>query len=321
MNDSVRLACFDTVRCEQLQAQSHTHKYSHGHALIVSGGIAKTGAARLAARGALRIGAGLVTVASPPNSLMENAAHLTAIMLQKMKGPEGLADIVSDPRINAIVIGPGCGIGDETRALVEVALSPTKTGDFLASGDEKGGAGSSPRKRTIILDADALTSFEESPGTLFTAIKASSCAAILTPHGGEFARLFPDIAEKLATPATTGPAYSKVDATREAAARSGATVVFKGADTVIAKPEGQCSIAAAVYERAAPWLATAGSGDVLAGMIAGLAARGVSDPAASAAWLHQECGRHLGPGLIAEDLPEAIPSVLKQVLDWEPPNK
>jgi len=128
----------------------------------------------------------------------------------------------------------------------------------------------------------------ESPGTLFTAIKASSCAAILTPHGGEFARLFPDIAEKLATPATTGPAYSKVDATREAAARSGATVVFKGADTVIAKPEGQCSIAAAVYERAAPWLATAGSGDVLAGMIAGLAARGVSDPAASAAWLHQD---------------------------------
>jgi len=300
MNDSVRLACFDTVRCEQLQAQSHTHKYSHGHALIVSGGIAKTGAARLAARGALRIGAGLVTVASPPNSLMENAAHLTAIMLQKMKGPEGLADILSDPRINAVVIGPGCGVGEETRALVEVALAG---------------------ERTIILDADALTSYAESPNTLFTAIKASSCAAILTPHGGEFARLFPDITEKLATPATTGPAYSKVDATREAAARSGATVIFKGADTVIAKPEGQCSIAAAVYERAAPWLATAGSGDVLAGMIAGLAARGVSSPAASAAWLHQECGRHLGPGLIAEDIPEAIPAVLKRVLDWEPSNK
>jgi len=274
------------------------HKYSHGHALIVSGGMAKTGAARLAARGALRVGAGLVTVASPPNALMENAAHLTAIMLQKMKGPEGLADILSDERINAVVIGPACGVGEETRALVNVALTS---------------------ERTVILDADALTSFADDPETLFTAIKASSCSVILTPHGGEFARLFLDIAAKLAEPPTKGPAFSKVDATREAATRSGATVLYKGADTVIAEPNGRCSIAAAVYERAAPWLATAGSGDVLAGMIAGLAARGSSDAAASAAWLHQECGRHLGPGLIAEDIPEAIPSVLKRVLDWQPP--
>ena len=281
---------------------AYKHKYAHGHALIVSGGMAKTGAARLAARGALRIGAGLVTVASPPNALMENAAHLTAIMLQKMKGPEGLADILSDGRINAVVIGPGCGIGDETRALVHVALNG---------------------KRTVILDADALTSFADTPVDLFEAIKASSCDVVLTPHGGEFARLFPDLAEKLAEPPTKGPAYSKVDAAREAATRSGATVLFKGADTVIATPEGRCTVAAAVYERAAPWLATAGSGDVLAGMIAGLAARGElgpGDAATSAAWLHQECGRHLGPGLIAEDIPEAIPTVLKRVLDWEPPN-
>lgn len=275
-----------------------THKYSHGHALIVSGGMAKTGAARLAARGALRIGAGLVTVASPPSALMENAAHLTAIMLQKMKGAEGLADILSDDRINAVVIGPGCGIGEETRALVEVALAG---------------------KRTVVLDADALNSYAEDPATLFAHIKASRCSVILTPHGGEFARLLPDIAAKLAETPAKGPAYSKVDATREAAALSGATVLYKGADTVIARPNGSCSIAAAVYERAAPWLATAGSGDVLAGMIAGLAARHVNDPAATAAWLHQECGRHLGPGLIAEDIPEAIPAVLKQVLGWQAP--
>jgi len=274
------------------------HKFNHGHALIVSGGMAKTGAARLAARGALRVGAGLVTVASPPNALMENAAHLTAIMLQKMKGAEGLAEILSDDRINAVVVGPGCGFGEATRALVEVALSG---------------------KRTVVLDADALTSYADDPESLFTTIKASPCSVILTPHGGEFARLFPDIAAKLAETPTKGPAYSKVDATREAATRSGATVLYKGADTVIAAPNGQCSIAAAVYERAAPWLATAGSGDVLAGMIAGLAARGISDPAATAAWLHQECGRHIGPGLIAEDIPEAIPSVLKRILDWKAP--
>ena len=146
--------------------------------------MAKTGAARLAARGALRIGAGLVTVASPPSALMENAAHLTAIMVQKMKGAEGLSDILSDDRINAIVIGPGCGVGAETRALVEVALSG---------------------KRAVILDADALTSFAEDPATLFTAIKDSPCSVILTPHGGEFARLFPDIAAKLAKTANQRP--------------------------------------------------------------------------------------------------------------------
>jgi len=279
------------------------HKYSHGHALVVSGGMAKTGAARLAARGALRAGAGLVTVASPPDALMENATHLTAIMLHKMKGADGLGEILSDARINSVVIGPGCGIGEETRALVEVALRATEVRGV----------------RTVILDADALTSFEDSPETLFDLIKSSPCEAILTPHSGEFARIFPDIATRLQDIPTKGPAFSKVDAVREAAPRSGATVLFKGADTVIAEPNGRCSIAAAVYDRAAPWLATAGSGDVLAGIIAGLAARGTSNPAVSGAWLHQECGRHLGPGLIAEDIPEVIPSVLKQIFGWKRP--
>lgn len=308
-----------------LSCEDQIHKYSHGHALIVSGGMAKTGAARLAARGALRIGAGLVTIASPPSALIENAAHLTAIMLQKMKGAEGLAEILTDGRINVVVIGPGCGVGEETRALVETTLSPARTGDLApsmaASPDQ--GPGSRPGQRasrTIVLDADALTSFTNDPHALFTAIAASPCAVILTPHGGEFGRLFPDIADKLSETPTRGPAYSKVDATRDAAARSGATVLYKGADTVIAAPDGSASIAAAIYERAAPWLATAGSGDVLAGMIAGLAARGVHDPAATAAWLHQECGRHLGPGLIAEDIPEAIPAVLQRLLGWEAPH-
>jgi NAD(P)H-hydrate repair Nnr-like enzyme with NAD(P)H-hydrate dehydratase domain len=136
---------------------------------------------------------------------------------------------------------------------------------------------------------------------------------VLTPHGGEFARLFPDIAAKLEAPATTGPAYSKVDATREAAVRAGCVVLFKGADTVIAAPDGRCVVNAAVYDRAAPWLATAGSGDVLSGFITGLLARGFAPMQASesGAWLHAECARSFGPGLIAEDLPQELPKVFR----------
>ncbi|MFZ1663418.1 MAG: ADP/ATP-dependent (S)-NAD(P)H-hydrate dehydratase, partial [Paracoccaceae bacterium] len=165
--------------------------------------------------------------------------------------------------------------------------------------------------RPAVLDADALTILARDPG-LFARLH-SSC--VLTPHAGEFARLFPDIAEKLAAPATNGPAYSKVDATREAAVRAECVVLFKGPDTVIADPSGRCSINSAHYERAAPWLATAGSGDVLAGFIGGLLARGF-DPMAAAetgAWLHVECARKFGPGLIAEDLPEQLPAVFRDL--------
>jgi NAD(P)H-hydrate repair Nnr-like enzyme with NAD(P)H-hydrate dehydratase domain len=138
---------------------------------------------------------------------------------------------------------------------------------------------------------------------------------VLTPHGGEFARLFPDIAEKLDAPAITGPAYSKVDANREAAKRAGCVVLFKGPDTAIAAPAGRCSINSAHYERSAPWLATAGSGDVLAGFITGLLARGFSPmhAAETGAWLHVECARKFGPGLIAEDLPEQLPAVFRDL--------
>ena len=160
-----------------------------------------------------------------------------------------------------------------------------------------------------MLDADALTALSRD-AALFAQLHKN---CILTPHAGEFARLFPDIAAKLEAPATTGPAYSKVDATREAAKRAGCTILYKGPDTVIADPSGRCSINSAQYDRAAPWLATAGSGDVLAGFITGLLARGFApmQAAETAAWLHVECARSFGPGLIAEDLPEELPKVFR----------
>lgn len=278
---------FDLDKC---QASGH-HKFSHGHALILTGGPGKTGAARLAARGALRIGAGLVTLGVPPSAQMEVACQITSLMLTRVDGAEGLASVLEDDRINALCLGPGLGI-DRAKVLVPVAL---------ASG------------RHVVLDADALSAFADAPDALFEKLHEN---CVLTPHGGEFARLFPDIADKLNALPTKGPAFSKVDATREAAKRAGCVVVFKGPDTVIAAPDGRCSINAAYYEWAAPWLATAGSGDVLAGFITGLLARGLYPMAAAetAAWLHVECARHFGPGLIAEDLPEVLPQVLKDLL-------
>lgn len=267
-----------------------THKFSYGHALILSGGSGKTGAARLAARGALRIGAGLVTLGVPLAAQTEVAAQVTAIMLQQVEDASSLSEALRDERLNALCLGPGIGL-DRGQDLVPAALA----------------AG-----RSTVLDADALTGFAKAPSTLFNMLHEN---CVLTPHGGEFARLFPDIAEKLKAVPTKGPAYSKVDATREAAKRAGCVVLFKGPDTVIAAPDGRCAINSAHYERSAPWLATAGSGDVLAGFITGLMARGF-DPmsaAETAAWLHVECARSFGPGLIAEDLPELLPRVFQQM--------
>ncbi|MXQ07352.1 NAD(P)H-hydrate dehydratase [Alphaproteobacteria bacterium GH1-50] len=277
------------ARRDALCKSPDVHKYDHGHALILSGGPGKTGAARLAARGALRIGAGLVTIGCPHTALAEVAGQVTAIMCRPLDGAPGLTELLEDTRLNALLLGPGLGLGQDTQALVLSALSG---------------------KRATVLDADALSRFSRNPETLFDALHET---CILTPHAGEFARLFPDIAEKLHAPATTGPAYSKIDATREAAAQAGCVVLLKGPDTVIADPKGRCAINASVYDRAAPWLATAGSGDVLAGFIAGLLARGLTpfDAAATAAWLHTECALSFGPGLIAEDLPEELPSVFR----------
>ena len=275
------------------------HKYSHGHALILSGPPGHGGAARMAARGALRIGAGLVTVACPHKALAENAARLDAVMLRVVEDGAGLATVLQDTRINALCVGPGLGL--DARAVGAVATVLEVSGSRITSG--------TAQPLGVVLDADALTLISRDPA-MFDLLHEN---CVLTPHGGEFARLFPDIATKLAAPATTGPAYSKVDACREAAARAGCVVLLKGADTVIADPSGKCSINSAHYERAAPWLATAGSGDVLAGFIAGLLARGFGpmQAAETAAWLHVECARSFGPGLIAEDLPEELPKVFR----------
>ena len=278
---------------DRLSKTDEAHKYAHGHALILSGGPGKGGAARLAARGALRIGAGLVTVGCPAEALAENAARLDAIMLRAVSGGgvvDGLKVALEDERINALCVGPGLGL-DAAGEVVPVVLN---------SG------------RSCVLDADALTWLAEDKECRFNLLHDK---VVMTPHAGEFARLFPDIAGKLNAPATKGPAYSKVDATREAAKRAGCVVLFKGPDTVIADPSGACSINSAHYERAAPWLATAGSGDVLAGFITGLLARGFSPMAAAetGAWLHVEAALKFGPGLIAEDLPEQLPAVFRDL--------
>ncbi len=279
-------------RSEQLAKAAPDHKYAHGHALVLSGGVGKGGAARLAARGALRIGAGLVTVGAPPSALIENAAQLNAIMLTRIEGADGLAETLLDERINAVVLGPGLGVTSLTRDLALVALA---------------------REGSVVLDADALSAFAEAPEILFAATAGKN--VVLTPHSGEFRRLFPDISERLTAPAKSGPAYSKADAARDAATRAGCVVLLKGPDTVVADPNGAVSVVSAAYERACPWLATAGSGDVLAGFIGGLLARGF--PAKSAAetgsWLHQECALEFGPGLIAEDLPETLPKVFSRL--------
>lgn len=271
------------------------HKFSHGHALVLGGGAGHGGAARMSARGALRVGAGLVTLACPPEALAENAARLDAVMLRTMADSDALRAMLADARITALCLGPGLGLDARAADLVRVALA--------------GGVGVKPRP--TLLDADALTLISRNPD-LFGLLHP---ACVLTPHAGEFARLFSDLAEKLQAPATSGPAFSKVDATREAAKRAGCVVLFKGPDTVIASPDGTCAINSAAYDRAAPWLATAGSGDVLAGFIAGLLARGFApqQAAETGAWLHVEAARSFGPGLIAEDLPEELPKVFRSL--------
>ncbi len=277
---------------QDISKTTYGHKYTHGQAFILSGGVGRGGAARMAARAALRIGAGLVTVGCPPAALIENAAQLNAIMLRSMKDADALAEALQDPRITALCMGPGLGTGDREAALVGAAVRAKHI-------------------PCVVLDADALTSVAQDR-SLFDALH-DRC--ILTPHKGEFARLFPDIAEKLDIQPSNGPAYSKVDATREAAKRAGCVVLYKGPDTVIAHPDGRCSINSAQYDRAAPWLATAGTGDVLSGFVTGLLARGFQpmQAAETAAWLHVECALSFGPGLIAEDLADELPKVFRSL--------
>ncbi|MGL3208617.1 NAD(P)H-hydrate dehydratase [Bradyrhizobium sp. BR 1433] len=262
------------------------HKYARGHAVVVSGDLASTGAARLAARAALRAGAGLVTLASPRDALAVNAAALTAVVVRAVDNPIQFAELLGDKRLNACVIGPGAGVSARTRDFVHTALSA---------------------QRHLVLDADALTSFAGAPDRLFEAIKSSAGQqVVLTPHEGEFPRLFSDISNK-------HPGRSKLERVRAAAERSGAVVLLKGADTVIASPDGRATVAA----NAPPWLATAGAGDVLSGIIAGFLAQGVAafEAASIGVWMHGESASEAGPGLIAEDLTEVLPAVFRRLYD------
>jgi NAD(P)H-hydrate epimerase len=251
--------------------------------MVLSGGATSTGAARLAARGALRAGAGLVTLAAPGDALMVNAASLTAVMLRRCDGAADLAGLLRDGRINAIALGPGLGVGPGTRERVAASLA----------------AG-----RAVVLDADALTSFEGDAEALARLAGRMSVPPVLTPHDGEFARLF------AGQPVRN--ARSKLERARLGAALTGGILVLKGPDTVIAAPDGR----AAINENGTPYLATAGSGDVLTGVAAGLLAQGMPpfEAAGAAVWLHAEAGRRFGPGLIAEDLPEGLPAVLREFL-------
>jgi NAD(P)H-hydrate epimerase len=250
--------------------EAASHKYSRGHALI-AGGAVMTGAGRLAARAALRAGAGLVTVASSEAAFAIYAASLTGIIVQPAPGLAEFRALLADPRRNAALIGPGAGVSAETR---DKALSILEAG------------------KRCVLDADAMTVFADDPSILFAAIGG---ACVMTPHEGEFSRLF-------------DPAGGKPERARRAARRSRAVILLKGADTVIAAPDGRVAINA----NAPPWLATAGSGDVLSGIVLGLLAQGMDTfaAAAAAAWMHGEAARRLGTGLIAEDLPDALPAVL-----------
>ena len=256
-------------RSELPRRTSRSHKYGHGHALVVGGGSASSGAARLAARAALRAGAGAVTVLCPDAALPVYSAHLTAVMVAPFSDEASFARLLDDPRRNAVLLGPGAGVGETLRRQVALAL----------------------KDKACVLDADALTSFSDHPQELFELVKGP---CLMTPHEGEFARLFRVEGDKLSR-------------ARTAAAQSGAVVLLKGADTVIAAPDGS----AVIQPDAPASLATAGSGDVLAGIALALIAQGMPTLAAAAAavWLHADAARRFGPGLIAEDLPEVLPEV------------
>jgi hydroxyethylthiazole kinase-like uncharacterized protein yjeF len=247
------------------------HKYRRGHCVVVSGSSHATGAARLAARGALRIGAGLVSLASPPDAVSVNAMAVTAVMVKPFEGAAGLAALLEDRRFNAVVIGPGVGKG--TQDLVRAVLAT---------------------EAAVVLDADALT-----PELMLTPLREP---AVLTPHEGEFERVFPGLLVET---------DNRVEAARAAARKAGCTVLLKGPLTVVAAADGR----AVVNGNAPPALATAGSGDVLAGFVGGLLAQGLDsyEAAAMAAWLHGEAANRFGPGLISEDLPEALPAVLRDL--------
>lgn len=251
------------------------HKYDRGHALVV-GGYPMTGAARLAARAAARAGVGLTTVAVPEAAFAIYAATLTSIMVRPIVGAHDLDRLLAEQRFSALLIGPGAGVGPSTCAAVLTVLAT---------------------RSPAVLDADALTSFADAPATLFGETHAD---CVMTPHEGEFARLFPEIEG------------SRIERASNAARTSRAIVVLKGRETIVAAPDGRVI----VNGNAPPTLATAGSGDVLGGIILGLLAQGMEPflAAAAAVWMHGAAAQAFGPGLIAEDLPDLLPAVLRQLV-------
>jgi hydroxyethylthiazole kinase-like uncharacterized protein yjeF len=252
------------------------HKHQRGRMMVVSGNVWSTGAARLAARAGLRVGAGLVTVLSPLSAVAINAAQLEAVMVRPFETDTELQRAADD--VDAVVIGPGAGVNNTT-VLNLMALART-------------GA-------ALVVDADALSVFSDEPEALFSNLDRDD---VLTPHVGEFERVFPGLLAQ---------APQRVAAVRTAAERAGAVVLLKGPDTVIAAPDGRT----AVNTNGTPWLATAGSGDVLAGLIAGLIAQGMDsfEAACAGAWIHGEAANGFGPGLISEDLPDLTPPVLQRL--------
>jgi hydroxyethylthiazole kinase-like uncharacterized protein yjeF len=253
------------------------YKQKRGRLIVVSGEAWSTGAGRLAARGGLRIGAGLVTVLSPADALMVNASHLEAVMLQGFETDGELESAASNAE--AAVIGPAAGL---TEATLSNVLALARTGAAL------------------VVDADALSVFRDDPTELFHVLDRDD---VLTPHAGEFERIFPGL---------LAGSPERISAAREAARRAQAVVLLKGPDTVIAAPDGR----AAVNLNGTPWLATAGSGDVLAGFTGGLMAQGMAsyEAACAAVWIHAACAEDFGPGLISEDLPDLAPAVLNRLL-------
>ncbi len=277
----------------QALAKSPTgHKFRHGHCVVLSGPLGSGGAAQLAARAALRIGAGVVTVGCPQDALLEHSLGPTAALMQRVIEDAGdLTQAVSDPRVTCVCLGPGLGQDQRAVNLVEAALSA---------------------RTPAVLDADALRLLARSDD--FRRSLHTNC--VLTPHEGEFAALCPQIAQRLAAPADNAPVYSRVQAAQDAAQALGAVVLLKGPATVIAEPDGAVAVHGGAH-RAAPDLATAGSGDVLAGLIAGLVARGWEPfkAASDATWIHGDLARRFGPGLIADDLVDSVPAVLQDLIE------
>jgi len=279
--------------------EADAHKYTRGHAVVVSGPPDATGAARLGARAALRVGAGLVTMVGSPAATAVNALHLTAIMVAPVPSAAVLGTFLADRRRNAVLIGPAAGVNGATAEMVLAVLASAAAAvldaDALTSFATASDAGASDTPGfgfTARRTAEAVT-----PQTLFEAIARRTAPVVLTPHEGEFKRLFADLAG------------DKLTRARAAARASGAIVVLKGPDTVIAAPDGR----AAINSNAPPWLATAGSGDVLAGLVTGLLAQGVPgfEAASAEVWMHGDAAARFGRGLIAEDLPDVIPRVLQ----------